>query len=109
MQQAQSQGRPLPAWATDAPELAPGEEYYMRAFWALGTERTLAPGLVGPIPWSRIVEYGDRSGLEPDLVESLVMVVRALDEVYLGWTAEEMERNAQRSAQRVDVTVGEDD
>lgn len=44
--------------------------------------------MVGPIPWTVIVAYGDRKGLDRDLMDLFEVVMRALDEAYLAWQRE---------------------
>ncbi len=52
---------------------------YLDAFYELDTER--AHGQVpGPIPWSRIVEYGSRYGFD---IEELVFFIRQMDDAHL--------------------------
>lgn len=96
LEAAEARGQPLPSWAQDPPALAPGEDWYLRAFWALGTERQLGYGSLGPIPWSRIVAYGERSGLSPGMVDVVVEVVQAMDGAYLKWRQDESEAEQRR-------------
>jgi len=78
-------GRELPEWfLEETPELAPGEEFYMRAFWRLSTMRNFG----GPIPHDKIQEYGEKAGLEEDNLETFLGVIELLDrgpEGYLAW------------------------
>lgn len=101
---ANERGQPLPDWAQSPPEIAPGEDWYLQAFWDLGTERQLGYGSLGPIPWSRIVAYGERAGLSSGTVDVLVEVVQALDGAYLRWRADEAEteRRRQKAEQEAD-------
>lgn len=46
----------------------------------------------GPIPWRDAVDYADRCGLEPDVRELFVEVIRRMDDAWLKWQAEEQER-----------------
>lgn len=59
----------------------------MRAFWELSSTRQFG-GVVGPIPWDKIIEYGERKGLDPAMMEVFLDVIRSLDEAYLGWQRE---------------------
>lgn len=43
---------------------------------------------MGPIPWNVIVQYAEYNGLEPDITDLLIRVVRALDIEYLDWCKE---------------------
>lgn len=38
---------------------------------------------LGPIPWDKLIDYGERAGLEPDMMVVFERVVRELDEFYL--------------------------
>lgn len=60
----------------------------MHAFWELSTCRQFGRH-PGPIPWHRIVEYGDRKGLDHAMMGVLEAVVRELDEEYLSWRREQ--------------------
>jgi hypothetical protein len=66
----------------DRPAIMPGDEFYTRAFHELSTERcdTLAP-----IPWSKIIQFGERCGLDSGMVEALVIIIRMMDKVWLEW------------------------
>lgn len=68
-------GRPVPDWVDDEPFLEPGEYWILEAYGDLLTCRTLD----GVIPWSAIVEYADRAGLEPDVTQAFVRIIRYLD------------------------------
>lgn len=73
---------PLPAWYTaGAPRLAAGAQIYIDAFWELSTERDFGYAM-GPIPWSKIMEYADRAGLDAVMNRVFLKVVRELDEEY---------------------------
>lgn len=85
-------GAPLPEWYEAEPELGPFEDFYLGAFWALSTERPVGWS-IGPIPHRRVVEYGREHGLEPDVLESFVEVVRSMDSAFLKWHEEESKKN----------------
>lgn len=63
----------------------------MRAFWDLTTER---PGgmAAGLIPWSKAVQYGHHAGLDDDMINPFVAVIRAMDAKYVEWQDAEAER-----------------
>lgn len=85
------QRRP-PDWFEEEPQLAPGEDFFLRAFFNLSTERQIG-WASGPIPHSRVVEYGVRSGLEEATIEILVHVIRRMDQAYLEWLAEQRKKH----------------
>jgi len=82
------------------PELEPFEGFYLKAFWQLLTERRGGHC----IPHSEIVKYGERSGLDSDMIESFTAVIWGLDRTYSKWVAGEHER-ARRMRQK-DKTLG---
>lgn len=89
-------GRPLPHWFNDLPEVRDGDEFFMRSFWLLSTERAIGGSAVGPIPWSAIVRFASFSGLEREMVGPFVQIIRALDAAYLGDLAGEHARAMRR-------------
>jgi len=72
----------LPDWYENEPTKWPGDDIYLCAFWELSTERTYGQYL-GPIPWSKIIFYGDRLGLDETMVVVFTRILRELDEVFL--------------------------
>ena len=61
----------------------------MRAFWELSTERQFGQDFMGPIPWSKIVDYGTSKMLSDRMIEVFVQVMRSLDEAFLKWQRED--------------------
>lgn len=86
LEAAVAREQPLPAWFNDQPELFPWEEFYVKAFFDLDTERHSGMS-IGPIPWSKIQEYGDRSGLDSDMMVVFTEVIRKTDTKYREWAA----------------------
>lgn len=72
----------VPDWWDKCPPMVRGDDFYIRAFWELSSCRDFGMG-VGPIPWHRIIQYGERKGLDRGMMEVFERVVRELDEVYL--------------------------
>jgi len=66
----------------------------MKSFHDLGTERSIGMSL-GPIPWSKIVQYADRSGLEPDVAEAFVDIMRTMDVEFMKYNTAEQKRAAE--------------
>jgi hypothetical protein len=60
----------------------------MRAFWCLVTERR--GGNV--IPHSEIVEYGERNGLNPSMIEVLVSVMWSMERGHSTYVKSEQDR-----------------
>lgn len=71
--------------------LVRGDELYLEAFDVLSTERSFGNG-VGPIPWSKIIFYGERKGLTYDMIEVFDYVIRAMDRAFLQWHADQQEK-----------------
>lgn len=91
-------GQPAPAWTNDRPELLPGEEFYLNAFWDLNTERHVGMSL-GHIPCSKIRAYGAAAGLDSDTMELFVAVIRVMDSAFIKWAIEQQERARKHAAQ----------
>lgn len=79
-------GRQIPEWFENEPVVDIGDDFYMKSFYDLGTERSIGMSL-GPIPWSKIVAYASHYGLEPDVTEAFVDIIREMDVVYLDYNA----------------------
>ena len=84
--------RPLPQGLQEVvdsePVLEEFEWFYQQAYWNLYTER----GGSSATPWSKIVEYGERFGLDSDMIKVLVMVTRTLEARHNSWTKGERTR-----------------
>lgn len=63
----------------------PGDDFLLTAFYDLSSCRHFGEGVPGPIPWHRVVQYADRSGLDPDNTEALIRITREMDSAYLKW------------------------
>lgn len=93
-------GVKAPDWYDDCPPLAPGHEFYLNAFNRLTTDRQIGQG-VGPIPHSKIEEYGEKRGLDSAMMLTFETVIRAMDRRYLKWVEREAElRRKQAEAKR---------
>ena len=84
-------GRSLPEWYVNEPAIEASDVFYMKAFYDLNTCRSIGMGL-GQIPWNVTVEYADRYGLEWDLSEAFVDIIREMDEGFLEWKSSEQEK-----------------
>lgn len=81
---AKKKGRPLPQWYLDEPDIDPINNFYLQAFYDLSTCRNIGQ-ILGPIPWNIIVQYAEYSGLEIDMTDLFIRVMRSLDLAYLEW------------------------
>ena len=55
----------------------------MQAFWELSSCRDYGGGVTGPIPWTAIMQYADRSRMDADMTDIFLNVIRALDSVWI--------------------------
>lgn len=94
MEAALSKGRALPQWYLDEPPAQPFDHFYLRSFWDLDSTRRYDRG---PIPWDAAVNYGYHAGLDGDIVDAFVILIRAMDTNYLAWAADEAERRTARN------------
>ena len=63
------------------PELEQFEDEYLRAFWRLISERR--GGAV--IPYSEIVKYATRLGLDSAMIDTFVAVIWSLERAHSEW------------------------
>lgn len=75
-------GLPLPKKIQDAPELYFGSLLYYDAFLELNTCRPSGWGIM-PIPWTAIIAYADEHGLLGEQRESLLSIIRQVDQKWL--------------------------
>lgn len=75
-------GQPLPDRIANAPELKPGLQLFLQAFFDLDAERTHALTLT-PIPWTSIKAYADAYALDEEQTEDLLFLVRRMDDAHL--------------------------
>ena len=70
-----------------------GDELYLDGFDALSTERHFST-TIGPIPWSKIVLYGEMKKLDYAMSSVFQYVIHAMDRAYLKWNGDRQERQA---------------
>jgi hypothetical protein len=95
IESAVEKGRHLPEWYLVAPATAPGDEFYLEAFYNLCSERKYDGG---PSPRSSILQFSRDYGLDPTLINPLISIVDAMDVVYLRWVETEREKRAKEKA-----------
>lgn len=81
----------------EEPAESPMKSFYFTSFWNLNTERRFEHG---PIPWACILEYGCYIGLDDDILDSFVALMRAMDAAYITWVAEDIERKRQHKTKK---------
>lgn len=47
---------------------------------------------MGPIPWRDILTYAQFSGLENDLIDPFIQIIREMDSGYLKWQIEKQKK-----------------
>ena len=77
-----AKGREPPDWYFEEPELESGDVFYITAFEKLNTCRTLGMS-IGPIPWDKIVHYGEFHKLDDELIEPFIDIIMGLDALFL--------------------------
>lgn len=85
--QAMQAGQPLPDRIANAPELEPGLQLYLQAFFDLDSERSHGSGITS-IPWSSISNYAQAFDFDEEQTEDLYFFVRRLDSEHLKKLAE---------------------
>jgi hypothetical protein len=78
---------PLPDFIKNEPELMPGLDIFLQAFWDLSTCRQMGMGL-GPIPWTATREYVTILGGSEEFQEDFHYLIRRIDSAYLQWASE---------------------
>lgn len=81
VKQAKRFGDALPDRVHERPVLPEGLGLFVQVFNDLDTERSLAE--YQPIPWSKIVQYGEYYQFPAADVEDLLYVIRQVDNAYL--------------------------
>jgi len=73
---------PLPKSIENAPELWPGLELYLTAWYDLDTTRSIGFG-VGPIPWNAVESYCTAHNMDESQRARMHRMIREMDKVYL--------------------------
>ena len=76
-----------------------GDDLYLQAFNALSSERQFGQ-TIGPIPWSKIVFYGEKKKLDDAMMGVFEHVIREMDEAYLRYQRDQQERRLQQSRRK---------
>ena len=79
----------MPDWFLEEPDAPLGSDFWFASFFDLSTCRVES----GPIPWTAIQVYAERTGLDEENTKALHLIIRQLDGDYLAWIAKERERN----------------
>lgn len=67
----------------------------MREFWRLDSERQLGQGVIGRIPWSRIIDRARKSAIGGDevLEDLFCQVIEHMDRGFMEWMSKEHDRH----------------
>ena len=84
---AEIKGREFPQWFLDRPDEDFNDGFYIRAFDILNTCRV--GGDQGCIPWNHIIQYGQREGLDDDMLNVFIIVIMTMDAAYRNWVMEQ--------------------
>ncbi len=75
------------------PELLPGEEWYVSAFWDLASERIGSGSqTLGRIPWSKAMMFGTYWGLREPMLSGFWLIIQQMDMGYLEYMKGEHDR-----------------
>jgi len=80
-----AKNRALPEWYLEEPELLPGDEFYLREFRVLGTERVMG----GPIPHSKIISRAFQLGLDTCMINAMAEIIMAMDDASREWSSQQ--------------------
>ena len=83
VESAIAKGRPLPDWYLEAPDVTPGDDFYLDSFFRLHTCRPSTMDGMAPIPWDTIVNYALMYNLDGLLVNHFVDCIRAMDNGFM--------------------------
>jgi hypothetical protein len=86
-------GLPIPDAIADPPELDPGLQWYLSAFFELSTDRSMGFG-PGPIPGMAIRDFAKWYQVTADEFDDFVYLIRELDAEWLDWTAKQSEKKS---------------
>lgn len=86
----------LPDWYAKQPPIVRGDDFFLGAFSRLSTTRAFPGNGIGPIPWHRAWEYGERYGLGRAMNEYFVDVVLLLDGHYREHLRSQREQEEQK-------------
>ena len=75
------------------------DTFYIRSFWDLSSERNYE---FGAIPWTSILKYGHHVGLDADIIDTFIAIIRAMDAGFIEWSREQVttERKHARAQQK---------
>lgn len=85
----------MPDWYLDKPEEGPTDEFYLQAFFLLNTGR--AAGFnVAPISWKDIIAYAEYVGLDREMTDAFLIIIRAMDTAYMDWVSKQPKKKPEK-------------
>lgn len=72
----------LPSWHQEEPVVLRGDQWWLDAFWRLGTTRQFSGQGWGPIPWTAARDYAIDLGFDTEWRRMFCDVILQLDRVY---------------------------
>ena len=84
-------------WYAEEPDVPPGYEFYLTAFWDLTTHRQIGEA-VGFIPVNEVTDYAEKAGLESATIRIFRTVIRAMDRGYVSYVADERKKQQEQNA-----------
>ena len=83
----------LPAALIAQPDIPEHLSFFWDAFWALNGDRPLGFSLPGPIPWTAIDRFAERSEVtDRDQFGRLVRLIRAMDGEWRAYMVEQLKK-----------------
>jgi len=82
----------LPKKVEEAPVIKIGLEIYFSAYVELMSCRQVGYGYVGAIPWTAVAQYAQFHSFDHDQFLDLSFFVRSLDEAYLKWSEDRLDK-----------------
>ena len=77
------------------PDLLPTDLFYIKSFGDLSTCR---PSPLADIPWDKIVKYAEFKGLDREITESFIVIIRLLDKTFIDWSSNEQKKQLKQSS-----------
>lgn len=88
---AASNRRPPPKFIEIEEKTEPWMGFYLTAFYRLSTERSVGMA-VGPIPWSKTVQYGQHYGFDGVALDVFCDMIEKMDGHYTKQAAKERKK-----------------
>jgi hypothetical protein len=91
-------GSKIPDFLKNCPVLQEGLDLFWDAFGTLSTCRALGQGVLGPIPWTAIMDFCDRMEIVDEQRDRMVAYLRTMDKVYIEHFSQKLREKWQTSS-----------